>query len=178
MPRIQPLPAEGAPSDVRAAYDRFFAERGNIPNMFRTLAYRPELMKASEAFLTAVMATGTLPRVLKELVSVRVSLLNGTDYCRASHTMLSKKFGASDEALAATQARPLAPAPEVLDARTQAALAYADAIVAGSRFVSDAAHAAVREHFDDGEIVELTAVVAAFMYFNTFNNVLEVEITQ
>ena len=178
MPRIEPLSADVAPSDVRATYDRFLAERGNIPNMFRTLAYRPEVMKASEAFITAVMATGSLPRVMKELVSVRVSMLNATDYCRASHTALSRKFGADDATLAATVARPLVAAPDALDARTLAALAYADAVVAGSRHMSEASHAAVREHFDDGEIVELTAVIAAFMYFNTFNNALEVEITK
>ena len=72
----------------------------------------------------------------------------------------------------------LAVAPDALDARTQAALTYADAVVAGSRTLSDASYAAVREVFDDGEVVELTGVIAAFMYFNTFNNALDVEITK
>ncbi len=178
MPRIAPLAPDAAPPAVRAAYDRFLAERGNIPNMFRTLAYRPEFMTATEAFLTAVMTTGTLPRVMKELVSVRVSMLNATDYCRASHTMLAKKFGAGDDALAATVARPLAPSSDALEARTQAALTFADAVVAGSKSLTDEDFAALRPHFDEGEIVELTGVIAAFMFFNTFNNALDVEITK
>jgi alkylhydroperoxidase family enzyme len=80
MPRIPPLDAASAPAAIRETFDRFMRERGNIPNMFRTLALRPEMMRATEALLTAVMTTGTLSRLLKELVSVRVSALNGCDY--------------------------------------------------------------------------------------------------
>lgn len=80
MPRIQPAPIDAAPPEARPLFDRFQAERGNVPNMFRTLALRPEIMTAFAESLRAVMNTGTLPLRLKEMVAVRVSQLNGCRY--------------------------------------------------------------------------------------------------
>jgi hypothetical protein len=40
MPRIQPLGPGEVGAQVRAIFERFFSERGNIPNMFRTMAVR------------------------------------------------------------------------------------------------------------------------------------------
>ncbi len=74
-PRI-PLPSvEAGDDETQALFARFKAERGNIPNMFRTMALRPEIMKTANAHLSAVLNTGTVPKALKELCIVRVSHL-------------------------------------------------------------------------------------------------------
>jgi alkylhydroperoxidase family enzyme len=44
--------------------------------------------------------------------------------------------------------------------------------------VSDAVFTALREHFDEGEVVEIACVVGLFAYFNRFNEALHVEPTQ
>jgi alkylhydroperoxidase family enzyme len=54
--------------------------RGNIPNMFRTAAHRPELLRTMIAHFRAVMETGTVPAKLKELVITRTSQINGCEY--------------------------------------------------------------------------------------------------
>ena len=35
-----------------------------------------------------------------------------------------------------------------------------------------------REHFDDGQIIEIAAVIGLFNYFNRFNDALKVDITR
>lgn len=55
-------------------------ERGNVPNMFRTVAHRPEYLRTMIAHFRTVMNTGTVPAKLKELVTVRVSQINQCDY--------------------------------------------------------------------------------------------------
>lgn len=80
MPRVHPISVETAPPEAAEVFERFRAERGNVPNMFRTLALRPEVMSAFDASLRAVLHTGTLPLRLKEMVAVRVSQLNGCRY--------------------------------------------------------------------------------------------------
>ncbi|MDP9381725.1 MAG: carboxymuconolactone decarboxylase family protein [Chloroflexota bacterium] len=80
MPRVQPVAIDNAPPEAREVFARFQAERGNVPNMFRTLALRPEVMTAFDAALRAVLHTGALPLRLKEMVAVRVSQLNGCRY--------------------------------------------------------------------------------------------------
>ena len=54
--------------------------RGNIPNMFRTVAHRPEIMRTMVAHFRAVMETGTVPTKLKELVIVRTTQINRCEY--------------------------------------------------------------------------------------------------
>jgi alkylhydroperoxidase family enzyme len=80
MPRIRPLGPEDVGPETQAIFARFFGERGNIPNMFRTMAVRPEIMQTAEAHLRAVMATGAVEARLKEMLAVRVSQLNDCNY--------------------------------------------------------------------------------------------------
>lgn len=80
MPRISPLPIDGAPEAAKPAFERFLAERGNVPNMFRTLARRPEMMETLSRHLQAVTYSGTVPVRLKETMAVYVSLRNSCRY--------------------------------------------------------------------------------------------------
>ena len=61
-------------------FDNFQKERGKVPNMFRTMAQRPELMRTAAAHMRALMTTGTVSPKLKELVIVRTSQLNHCEY--------------------------------------------------------------------------------------------------
>ncbi len=65
-----------------------------------------------------------------------------------------------------------------LDARTEAALGFAEAMTRDSRHVAQELFAGLRRHFAEGEVVEIAAVVGLFNYFNRFNNALEMEPTR
>jgi len=78
-PRIPPLGPDEVDGPARQIFDAYLKERGNIPNMFRTVAYRTEHLVTLIAHFRTVMGKGTVPPLLKELLSVRVSHLN---HCR------------------------------------------------------------------------------------------------
>ena len=78
--RIRRLEKAEVDAESQALFDDFLRERGNIPNMFRTVAHRPEIMRTMVAHFRAVMNTGTVPKKLKELVIVRTSQLNRCQY--------------------------------------------------------------------------------------------------
>lgn len=78
--RLSKLDKTQVDSQSQQVFDDFLRERGNIPNMFRTVAHRPEIMRTMVAHFRAVMNTGTVPRKLKELVIVRTSQINGCEY--------------------------------------------------------------------------------------------------
>ncbi len=80
MPRLTKLPIEQADATSRRIFEDFMKERGNVPNMFRTVAHRPEIMHTMVEHFRTVMNGGTVEKKLKELVAVRVSHLNGCDY--------------------------------------------------------------------------------------------------
>ena len=62
-----------ASPEVGEIYDHFMKVRGNIPNMFRTVAHRPEYLRTMIDHFRVVMETGTVSTKLKELLFVRVS---------------------------------------------------------------------------------------------------------
>jgi len=97
LSRISRLERSQVSAEMTALYDRAFAQRGNVPNMFRVMAHRPEIFATMQAHFAAVLNTGTLPTKLKELIIVRTSQVNVTPYCLASHTVLAQNLGWSDD---------------------------------------------------------------------------------
>ncbi len=80
MPRIEPPRAEDVSPDVLPVWEKFYRNRGNVPNMFRTLSLRPEMAKAVAASMDTILNTGTVDLRTKEMVVVRVSQLNACQY--------------------------------------------------------------------------------------------------
>ncbi len=79
-PRLRPLDPADATPEVRDVFEVYLRERGNVPNMFRTAARRPAHLLTMLAHFRTVMNEGTVPRLLKELLAVRVSHLNACRY--------------------------------------------------------------------------------------------------
>jgi alkylhydroperoxidase family enzyme len=78
--RIRRLDKSEVDQTTSDIFDVYLKERGNIPNMFRTVAHRPEHLRTMIAHFRTVMNTGTVPPKLKELLSVRVSQINACEY--------------------------------------------------------------------------------------------------
>lgn len=161
------------PDETRAMFDKFIAQRGRVPNLFRIAALRPAIAQTLAAHLAAVMGPGEVSTQLKELLACRVSQINHTPYCLASHSKLARKAGATDDqisALAGTDYSTFEPG-------WSAAFAYASEVAAPGGYVADATFAALAEHWTAPQIVEITAVATAFSLFNRFADALNIPIT-
>jgi uncharacterized peroxidase-related enzyme len=175
MPRISRLNRSEVTPDIAALYDKAFAQRGNVPNMFRVMAHRPEIFATMQAHFAAVLNTGTVPGKLKELIIVRTSQVNVTPYCLASHTILARNLGWTDDQLSH-----LAEWPHRNDFTPpeKAALRLAETVTLDAHAVSDEQFAELRSYYSEGEIVELLCAIGLFNYFNRFNNALDMEPTK
>jgi alkylhydroperoxidase family enzyme len=80
MSRLRRLTKDQVPPDLRADYERLGKARGNVPNMFRVFAHRPEIAKTGFAHLDAITNGGTVPVRTKELVATLVSRINHCEY--------------------------------------------------------------------------------------------------
>lgn len=80
MARIRPLDAGEVGPSIQALFESFERERGNIPNMFRTMALRPEIAETAAAHMRAVFNIGTVDKRIKEMLAVRVSQINDCMY--------------------------------------------------------------------------------------------------
>jgi uncharacterized peroxidase-related enzyme len=174
MPRISRLGRNDVSEAVGEIYDRYMRQRGNVPNMFRTVAHRPQILQTMIAHMEAVLNTGTLPTKLKELVIVRTSQMNACEYCLASHSLLAKKLGYSAEQI---DGLPHFEERTDLTDREKAALRLAERLTRNERPLTEPELAELKHFFDEGEIVELMAASGLFNYFNRFNNLLAMEPT-
>lgn len=92
-----------------------------------------------------------------------------------SHTALAKQLGVSEELLEAMYH--IDQHPAAFTTAERAALHLAELMTTDAREVSEAVWEEVQEHFGDGEIVELAAVIGLFNYVNRFNTALHVPLT-
>lgn len=178
-PRIPLLDRAQVRSDVAALYDKLYADRGVVPNMFKGLANVPDLVLGIAAFLKPLMADSALNGWYKELIATRVAALNDCEYCVSAHRYLALQRGATPEQIASaedvTQISSFESGP--FTGKEKAGFRYADLLHASGHAIDDAAFAALSAHFSTGEIVELTAVAAAFEFFPRINTALRIPVT-
>ena len=175
MSRISRMDRSQVSPEVAARYDKVFAQRGNVPNMFRVMAHRPEIFATMQDHFAAVLNTGTVSTKLKELIIVRTSQVNETPYCLASHTVLARGLGWSDEQLshlAEWSAR------DDFSPAEKAALRLAETVTRDANGVTEEQFKELRSYYGEGEIVELLCAIGLFNYFNRFNNALRMEPTK
>ena len=67
--------------------------------------------------------------------------------------------------------------PDYFTSAERAALSLAERMTTDARGVDEEVWAELRAHYDDGQIVELAAVIGLFNYFNRFNDALRVPLT-
>ena len=175
MSRISRRDRSEVTPEISELFNKVFAQRGNVPNMFRVMAHRPEIFATMQAHFGAVLNTGTVSTKLKELIIVRTSQVNDTPYCLASHTILARSLGWSDDQLAHLaewqQRQDFTPAEK-------AALRLAETVTRDAHAVTDEQFAELRRYYSEGEVVELLCAIGLFNYFNRFNNALRMEPTK
>ena len=92
--------AEADP-EVRAVFDDIKQTR-NIPdvnNFWKVIANHPPTLRRTWESLKAIMGSGALDPLTKEMLYLAVSVAHGCEYCIASHTAAARKRGMTDEML-------------------------------------------------------------------------------
>ncbi|HEY1986511.1 MAG TPA: carboxymuconolactone decarboxylase family protein [Terracidiphilus sp.] len=161
------------PVEVAILYDKLLADRGVVPNMFKALSNVPDLVLGIAALLKGLMGEGALRGWYKELIATRVASLNNCEYCISAHRYLASQRGATPQQVDSYDAYESGPFSE----REKAGFRFADLLHVSGHAVDDAAFAAVSAHFNSPEIIELTAVAAAFEFFPRINTALHIPVT-
>ncbi len=167
MPRIPALNPATAPALSQPMLDAVQKKLGMVPNLFKTFAHSPAVLQYYLAGSEA-LGGGALSAGLREQIALVTAGTNECDYCASAHTLMGKGAGlAADEMADNLRGRSAS-------ARTQAALAFASAIVRERGRVSDAQLAAVRAAgYGDAEVVEIVANVAANIFTNYLNHIAD-----
>jgi alkylhydroperoxidase family enzyme len=152
--------------------ERIKRERGGkLLNLYKVLLHSPSLAEGWLAFLTSVRQRAELPGRYRELAILRVAILNGADYEFTAHVPFALREGIAQADIDALHAKQL---PDDLTDADRAVLAYTDSMTREIR-VPDGVFAAVREHFAERQIVELTATIAAYNCVSRFLEALHID---
>jgi 4-carboxymuconolactone decarboxylase len=164
MARVSGTQGEG---EVAA---RIRARRGGaLRPLDEVLLHSPLVADGWNSLLGAVRGDLSLDPALRELIVLRIAVLNSAAYEWAAHEPVARKAGVTDEKLQALRTGDRTP----FSTAHRVALDYADAMTRAIE-VPDAIFAALRPHFDETGIVELTAVTAVYNMVSRFLVALDV----
>ena len=129
--------------------------------------------KFAKRFFTASLALAqALPKAVQELVSLRVSQINGCGWCTDVHT---KEAAAAGESAVRINLVAAWREADVFTEAERAAFALAEEgtrLADAPQGVSDDTWALVREHYDDNEVAALVALVAQINAANRLGVIL------
>jgi 4-carboxymuconolactone decarboxylase len=145
---------------------------GRLSTLDRLLLHSPPVAEGWNALLGALRSATTLPADLRELVVLRVAVLNGADFEWVSHEPIARRAGMAELQLRVLR-RPDAADEPVWTPVQAAVLAFTDASTRDVA-VPDEVFAGVRAHLDDRQVVELTALVSGYAMVSRFLVALEV----
>ncbi len=170
MSRVTVIDPNTATGEAKQLLDAVQSGLGMVPNFIRVLANSPAALKAFLG-LHGITGAGALDLKTRERIALAVAEQNSCQYCVSAHTAIGRKVGLDNaEMLANRQGRSS-------DAKAEAALTFAHALVDSMGQVTKAEFDAVRgAGHTDAEIVEIITHVAMNIYTNLLGKATQVEI--
>jgi uncharacterized peroxidase-related enzyme len=96
VPLIEENEATGSLAEL---YEQVKSETGLpfVPDMFRLLSTKPELLRAILTGYNGIFNHGELPRETRELIAAWTSRMNECPYCVGTHSFFLQVYGGSEE---------------------------------------------------------------------------------
>ena len=167
--RIAPIPPGTRPELARIEAG-IAAERGRVSPLYQVLLNSPPIAQGWEQLLTAVRNRSSLPAELRELVILRVAVLNRAPYEFDAHVPHARTAGVSDEIIDALRVEPLAAR---FTGRERSVLSLTDAMTRDIE-VPAALFESVQAHFDAQAMIDLTVTISAYNMVSRFLVALQI----
>ena len=166
VPRLADLP-----DDIRARIVEVQDKAGFVPNVFITLAHRPDEFRAFFAYHDALMLKdGGLSKAEREMIVVATSGANDCLYCIVAHGAILRIYAKNP--LVADQVAVNYRKADISQ-RQRAMLGFAMKVAVNSAAIDDTDFAALREHgFTDEDIWDIGAIAAFFALSNRMANMI------
>jgi uncharacterized peroxidase-related enzyme len=166
VPRLEDLP-----DDIRARIVAVQDKAGFVPNVFVTLAHRPDEFRAFFAYHDALMERdGGLSKAEREMIVVATSGANDCLYCIVAHGAILRVYAKNpliaDQVAANYRKADITP-------RQKAMLAFALKVATRSSELVDEDYAALAAHgFSDEDVWDVGAIAAFFALSNRMANLI------
>lgn len=175
MKRPLVLPAvEHEDPELQKLVEFYNETLGFCPNSVKTMYHRPHIAYAFIEMNKAVMENhGSVTSALKRMIGYISSNTAGCRYCQAHTIRAAERYGAEADKLANIWEFRTHPA---FSEKERVALEFAMLSSTIPNAVDDDIAEPLRQHWTDGEIVEILGVVALFGFLNRWNDSMGTEI--
>jgi uncharacterized peroxidase-related enzyme len=175
MPMTKPAPRfpapaiDSLPDDIRTRLLAVQEKSGFVPNVFLTLAYRPDEFRAFFAYHDALMEKDSgLTKAEREMIVVTTSAANQCQYCVIAHGAIlrirAKNPVIADQVAINYRKADITP-------REKAMLDFAMKISADAQRIAEEDFAALAPHgFSDDDIWDIASISAFFALSNRLAN--------
>ena len=157
--------------DIREQILQVQEKAGFVPNVFLTLAHRPDEFRAFFAYHNALMLKDSgLSKAEREMIVVATSGANNCHYCVIAHGAILRIY--AKNALVADQVAVNYRKADITP-RQRAMLEFALKVALQSAALTDADYDSVRAHgFTDEDIWDIGAIAAFFAMSNRMANLI------
>lgn len=159
-----PLVVGGTRPELKEIEDRILKERGRISLLYQVLLNSAPIAKGWEAMLTAVRNQTSVPADLRELMILRVAVLNKASFEFEAHIPHALKAGVSQEKIEALRALDLS--SQFTD-EEKLLLNMTDHMTRDIEVPADLM-AQITSQYSPEKVVELVATVAAYNMVSRF----------
>ena len=164
-------PLNQLPSDLQSMMLAVQEKAGFIPNVFLTLAWRPDELRAFMAYHDALMERQSgLSKSEREMIVVATSAENRCGYCVVAHGAILRIR--TKNSLVADQITMNYRKADITD-RQKAMLEFAVIVANDSHTIDQSNYQSLYEHgFSDDDIWDITGITAFFGLSNRIANVI------
>jgi AhpD family alkylhydroperoxidase len=156
--------------EVSPLVEQIVAERGSVLHLYQMLLQSPPVARGWLNHLTGIRHNSSLPGDLREMVIMRIAIVNGAPYEADQHAPIALKEGMTQaqlDALADWKSSTL------FSDKERAVLAYTDTMTRDIQ-VPDGVFDAVKVFFEPRQMVELTATIATYNMVSRFLEALQI----
>ena len=154
VPLVQP----GTRPELAEIESRIMAQRGRVSLLYQVLLNSEPIASGWERMLTAVRNQTGVPADLRELMILRVAVLNDASFEYDAHVPHAQKAGVSAEKIDAVRQEALSGVFAPLE---RLVLELTDAMTR-EIVVAEELMGRIQQHFDPKGVVEIVATVAAY----------------
>jgi alkylhydroperoxidase family enzyme len=177
--RVKMIKPEEADAETRKVYDGVVKQWGRISNFSQVLAHQPAALAGWMLPNDAIRLANVKPDPdyvkIQQLVIIKTTALNRSAYCMSHNVPLGKKVGLTDAQITAAQGNDFMRSGD-LDDRQKAAVRWAEVVTLMQARDDEDAFAAMKRHFSEKQIVELTVFCGMWNYSNRLCEALHVDL--
>lgn len=146
---------------------------GHVPNFVKVLATNPTFCKSLTEFMIQALGDGRVDWSFKELVILKTLRATGAYYSYGAHEKLAIDLGISPEKIGDTNNSLWVTSDHFTDGE-KAVMAYIEQIAEDPNDVGDEIWGPLLEHWDNGQLLELSSVITTFINIGRMGDTLGV----